>query len=190
MSVKVNFEWSLGQDQAVLAEVIRQSQEIGNNLGRTALQKIPYFLKRKGVPLGYGFDLYHYGPFCQDILWDAEMLSSMDVINDKGGFNGGSKYEVGPKFDESTAQHKDFLNEHKDVIASVVKLLSVLDASTLEVAATIDYFYRYVAASNAPSPRKQAVLERFYEAKPKYETQNKVVEQLYDKMAAIGMVGA
>lgn len=190
MKVKIEFDWSLSPEQAVLAEVVKRSHELKHPLGRTALQKIPYFLKRNGVPLSYSFDLYHYGPFCQEILWDAEMLASMGVIVDKGGYNGGSSYEVGESFEARVAEHRDFLNEHAANITAVVNLLSGLDASTLEVAATLDYFYRYVSASNAPSPRKQAVLERFYEAKPKYKAKQKDVERLYDQMAAIGMVGA
>jgi uncharacterized protein YwgA len=189
MKMTVSSETTLSRDQAVLADVIKRSQDEKHSLGRTALQKIPYFLKRQGVPLSYSFDLHHYGPFCQEILWDAESLVASEVIVDHGGFNGGSSYGAGKNIDARLGEHQAFLSEHSEVIQSVVDLLSGLDASTLEVAATLDYFYRYVSASDAPMPRKPEVLKRFFEAKPKYLAKKGEVDDLYDAMAEIEMVG-
>lgn len=184
------FEIRLSEDQAVLAEVIRRCEAEGHKIGRTALQKIPYFLKSRGVPLDYSFDLYHYGPFCQDILYEARLLESLDVIVDsRDGYNGGSRYGAGDAMEEQLAEHSDFLLEHSQVIDEVVKLLAPLDASTLEVVATIDYLYRYVAASGKTAPCKPEVMDRFMDAKPQYKSKKQMVSDLYDRMAAIGMVG-
>ncbi|MEQ1933096.1 MAG: hypothetical protein ABL962_04360 [Fimbriimonadaceae bacterium] len=189
MKVTINFNLSLSQDQAILADVIRRSEALGHKLGRTALQKIPYFLMRRGVPLVYSFDLYHYGPFCQEILWDAEMLSSMGAIIDEGGHNGGSKYIAGEKIVGLTSEHQAFLDANASDIDEVVKLLAPLDATRLEIVATVDYLYRYVIAGGKPGPHKSEVLRRFMEAKPQYLSREELVSKLYDRMALIKMIG-
>ena len=191
MGISVNFEWTLSSDQAVLAEVIRRSEIQGHRLGRTGLQKIPYFLMRRGVPLGYSYDLHHFGPFCQEILWDAEMLELVGAISDdRGGYRGGSRYSTGDQFKEKIAEHQPFLDEHSKVIEEVVALLAPLGARLLEVVATIDYFYRYESAADGHAPFKQAVIKRFLQAKPQYLKRTSMVENLYDQMAKIGMIEA
>ena len=109
MNKKVIFSLELNEDQAILAEVVKRCEALGHNPGRTALQKIAYFLKRQGIPMSYGFELYHYGPFCQEILWDAEMLTSLGVIVDTKRTNGGSRYGVGKSFTSEIEQHSEFL---------------------------------------------------------------------------------
>lgn len=184
------FTTSLNTSQAILVEVIRRCEVAGHQIGRTALQKIPYFLGVRGVPLEYRFDLYHYGPFCQDILYDAGMLESLGAIEDsKGGYNGGSKYKAGANSAVLLAEHKKVIEEHSSTIDEVIALLAELEATSLEVVATIDYFYRYVSAMELPEPRKEEVLKRFFEAKKQYLEKREWVGKMYDQMQKIGMVG-
>ena len=75
---------------ALVTLVIKKAQEVFKEsgdgyLGRTALQKILYFIGRRGVPIPYRFDIYHYGPFCQDISHDMEWLIMDDVVEDISG---------------------------------------------------------------------------------------------------------
>ncbi|MBL8040106.1 MAG: hypothetical protein JNM04_02040, partial [Chthonomonas sp.] len=171
-------------------EVIRRCEVAGHQIGRTALQKIPYFLGVRGVPLEYRFDLYHYGPFCQDILYDAGLLESLGAIEDsKGGYKGGSKYKAGANSANLLADHKEVIEKHSSTIDEVIALLAELDATSLEVVATIDYFYRYVSAMELPEPRKDEVLKRFFEAKKQHLDKRDWVGKMYDQMQKIGMVG-
>ena len=63
-------------EHALLAKVVQEAAEItqrqGGFLGRTAIQKIVYFLQVLGVPMRYRFEVFHYGPFCITILGDLE----------------------------------------------------------------------------------------------------------------------
>jgi len=184
-------EIALSPEQAVLAEVIRRCEQNGHRIGRTALQKIPYFLERQGVPLQYSFDLYHYGPFCEDILHDARLLESLNVTaDDRDGYNGGSRYRAGHLIEEYLQPHREFIERNSTIVDRVVRLLAPLDATTLEVVATLDYFYRYVSAMELPEPRKGEVLRRFFEAKPQHKDKKTWVGEVYDQMMKIGMVGA
>ena len=184
------FQISLNTSQAILVEVIRRCEVAGHQIGRTALQKIPYFLGVRGVPLEYRFDLYHYGPFCQDILYDAGLLESIGAIEDsKGGYNGGSKYKAGANSADLLAEHQEVIQKYSSTIEEVTKLLMKLDTTSLEVVATIDYFYRYVSAMELPEPRKDEVLKRFFEAKKQHLDKRDWVGKMYDQMQKIGMVG-
>ena len=51
-------------------------------LGRTAIQKILYFLQISGVPMRYRFDIYHYGPYCDRLSRDVEWLMADGVLKD------------------------------------------------------------------------------------------------------------
>jgi hypothetical protein len=185
------FQISLNISQAILVEVIRRCDVAYHQIGRTALQKILYFLGVRGVPLEYRFDLYHYGPFCQDILYDAGLLESLGAIEDsKSGYNGGSKYEAGANLETLLKEHQEIIEKHSSTIDEVIALLAELDATSLEVVATIDYFYRYVSAMELPEPRKEEVLKRFFEAKKQHLDKRDGVGNMYDQMQKIGMVGA
>ena len=83
----------------VLTDLVEQSR---TKLGRTALMKLAYFLQTiKGVPLGYNFRVYTYGPFDEDVLNDigqAEMMqaitSTMIPFNNASGY--GYEFSSGP----------------------------------------------------------------------------------------------
>ena len=74
------------QDHSLLAMVVQEARRAaetwGGFVGRTAVQKMMYFLKATGVPMTYRFDIYHYGPFCEEILRDVEWLIADGVITD------------------------------------------------------------------------------------------------------------
>ena len=54
-------------EHALLAKVVSEAnavaQKQGGYLGRTALQKIVYFLQALDVPMRYRFDVHLHGPF-------------------------------------------------------------------------------------------------------------------------------
>src|SRR5579872_1325193 len=66
------------------------------HIGRTALMKYMYFLQTlRGVPLGYNFSLYSYGPFDSDVLADlssAEVLKIVEITPVE--FPGGYGYRI------------------------------------------------------------------------------------------------
>src|SRR5437879_13176120 len=70
--------------------VITWLAENAGSLGRTALMKYCYFLQIVcGVPLGYRFSLYSYGPF------DSDVLSDLDVVEPMAGVKSSVEYFSG-----------------------------------------------------------------------------------------------
>src|SRR5580704_17837514 len=80
MALQMTGTW----EQALLAATAQTAAQIGGQgyLGRTALQKILYFLQISGVPMRYRFDIYHYGPYCDRISRDVEWLLADGVLKD------------------------------------------------------------------------------------------------------------
>lgn len=114
--------------------------------GRTALMKFAYLLQTiRDVPLGYRFELYHYGPYAADLLANLSEAESLKAIKShvvSYGTNNGFEYEVTkalPKLLELAGnQHVPFEND----IAWVVNRFGSESASKLELIATIVFAER------------------------------------------------
>src|SRR5262245_57066827 len=69
-------------------------------LGRTAVVKLPYILQvMRGLPLGYDFHLYTYGPYDSDVLSDLGLAQSLEAVTVKTVLNPvgyGYEIQVGP----------------------------------------------------------------------------------------------
>ena len=70
---------------AILARMTKQAritmQVPNQRLGRTQVMKLLYFLQElKGIPLGYDFRLFNYGPFDSEVLSDLSLACSSNAI--------------------------------------------------------------------------------------------------------------
>jgi hypothetical protein len=129
--------------------VITWIAENTSGLGRTALMKYCYFLQIVcGVPLGYRFSLYSYGPFDSDVLSDLDIVESMaGVKSTVEYFSGGYGYRI--ECGENAAGVKrlgeGFLQTYEQQLQWVVDQFSGWSASDLEVATTLVYSDREAA---------------------------------------------
>lgn len=159
------------RDQALVALVVDEATKMkskggGGYLGRTALQKVLYFIHARGVETGYRFDLHHYGPFCGEILRDTEWLLADDVIRDASSDTSRySSYAPGPNIDEMLHLHREFVEESRRVVQSVLKALWPLEPDRMEMFATLDYITRELAAARAANVSRGEVVQRFRDVK-------------------------
>lgn len=172
---------------ALVTLVIQKAQEVINKqgsgyLGRTALQKMLYFIGRLGVPIPYRFDIYHYGPFCQDISHDMDWLIMDDVVEDISDCQKEySNYRLGENGEALLRDFRKRLAPFEKVVTGVVEALSSLDPQDLELVATLDYLYQQERAKQIGPPDKATVVKRFMEAKDRFN--RKQVEDTYDVLA-------
>jgi len=156
------------QEHALLALVIQEADQSSrvSYLGRTALQKIVYFLKALGVPMRYSFEIHHYGPYSDQVTSDMELLMADGIVEDRATTPKYWNYapKPGGPVDTLFAQHEAFVNTHREIVRNLVNGLGQLEPRQLELFATLHYAYRYEMAS-APQPSKAAVLSRFREYK-------------------------
>src|SRR6266852_1815736 len=188
MSLFLTGTWEHALLAMVVKEAARVSQNQGGYLGRTAIQKIVYFLQVLNVPMRYRFELFHYGPFCNNILGDLEWLMADEVISD-GSPNPEkySKYTPGPACSELLAKHAATLKEYEDTVKSTVKALLPLRPDHLELIATLDYAFREMKATVGKKPPKKKVIARFREFKGE-KFKEKEIAETYDRLEAAGLL--
>src|SRR2546421_738393 len=156
-------------------------------LGRTALQKIVYFLQISGVPMRYRFDIYHYGPYCDRVSRDVELLVADGVLKDiSSNTERYSNYRPAEAADELLQSHADALQTHQETINKVVQALLPLEPDHLELLATLDYLYRQKRAGGGSGPWKEIVINRFLEVK-KDKFQRTAVSAAYDSMVCVNL---
>lgn len=180
------------QDQALLAFVIAEARKVAdrhrNYLGRTAVQKIMYFLKIAGVPMRYRFSIHHYGPFSDQILSDSELLIVDSVIMDRSPQTEKySDYAPDEAFDELISRYQGEINPWREIIARVVRDLAPFNPEQMEATATLDYIYRQQLATSNGQPTRESVVDKFMEIKGE-KFQRRDIERLYDVMPKSGAI--
>jgi uncharacterized protein len=179
-------------EHALLAATAQSAAESGDGgyLGRTALQKILYFLQISGVPMRYRFDIYHYGPYCDRIARDVELLLADDVLKDSSQSpEKYSNYRPSTGTEELIRSHASHLEPHKATITKVVQTLLPLQPEHLELLATLDYLFRQLRAGGGRGPWKDRVIARFMEVKKdKFPAQE--VTAAYDSMVRADLIEA
>ena len=118
---------------------IRRIVDRCDDMGKTKIQKISYFLQESlDVELGYRFRMHYYGPYSDDLdgaLSFAESLGFIEIEPDPDGFG----YHVTACEEESPWPDRyDILTQH-DVtpIDNAIDVLGKLETYELELYATI-----------------------------------------------------
>ncbi len=166
--MRINAE-GLWRKLGTIIGLVEQSPQ--ETLGRTAIVKLLYLLQEvRGVPLGYDFRLYTYGPFDSDVLDDLETAQSFQALHVKTVlFPSGYGYEVkaGAKAEALKECVADWLASHRSDLAWAVENFAARSASELELLATIVYIDREFAGQ--PGPRQLLDLaQRVRVVKPRF----------------------
>lgn len=154
------FTW----EQALLAAVVQKVAACHSNtdFGRTAIQKLLYFLRVLGVPMRYSFDIHHYGPYCAEIRNDIEWLQVEEAISDDASADARhSKYKPGSAIQAALSAHAERLAEFELPINNVVEVLGDMSPHNLELIATLDFSFRWVRATGGSGPWKDRTIAKF-----------------------------
>jgi uncharacterized protein len=170
---------------AVLARMIKDAP----GLGRTQVMKLCYFLQElKGVPLGYDFRLFNYGPFDSEVLSDLSSGCGLGaLVEDTVLYPKGYGYAIkpGPQI-EQFAQELDAvdttLGAHVD---QVVREFGGFSASELELRSTILFVDREFASTGSAATANE-IAERVRRIKPHFELS--VIERRVSDMTDMGQL--
>jgi uncharacterized protein len=125
---------------ALLTELIERAP---CKLGRTAIMKLTFLLQAvKGVPLGYDFRLYTYGPFESDVLNDLGQAETLQAVQSQMvSYSSGYGYEftAGPQSHEIKARAASDLAKYEGDIGWALEEFATKSASDLELLSTIVY---------------------------------------------------
>ena len=133
---------------AVFTELV--SRIPATSMGRTMLMKLCYFLQEvKGVPLGYRFTIYSYGPFDSEVLSDLGTAVSMDAVRSRVVYNSvgyGYQLEPGTNAARLKGDGADFLSLHRKSIDWAISEFADKSASDLELESTTVFVDREAIA--------------------------------------------
>ena len=162
------------QDIGVIVSLIGRVGTRVPQLGKTQFQKLIYFLQETGTPLGFKYEIYHYGPYSFDLSNSMDTLDTLGVIEistDADGY--GFHISPGP-----FAKNYDAPSKYAGSIDSLLKRLGSLSASNLEVKATL-HFVNKVLQKKGKTDR-DSVVEKVQALKPRFE--RAFIETCYDEL--------
>ena len=185
MNLTLEHRW----EHALIAAIVDASSQKCPNccLGRTAIQKLLYFMNVLGVPMRYSFDIHHYGPFCPTVMHDVEWLAADGVIEDRSTESRYSNYKPGQGWDELSALYRQQLSQHRQKIDNVCNALSDLSSDTLELIATLDFSFRWVRARGGNGPWREAAVKKFKAIK-KQKFSDDRIDTWYDVLVDAGLI--
>ncbi|KKM11066.1 hypothetical protein SY88_10430 [Clostridiales bacterium PH28_bin88] len=182
--MKVGFDYSF--EDAVVAYVARQWESTTTQLGRTVMQKVCYFLKAKGVPIDYTFEMYHYGPYSQELYFRMDELVADGILEDMSVTPSKSVYVTGDRDKEILDRHWNLLEPYREDINQIIKLLTNFRPVDLEMLATIHYFQTSYAKFYKNPPAKEFVIAKVVETK-KDKFDSDLISRAYDALQSAGL---
>ncbi|MGO9318694.1 MAG: hypothetical protein ACLPXT_04430 [Terracidiphilus sp.] len=162
----------------VLAE-----KHANHHIGRTALMKYMYFLQTlRGIPLGYNFSMYSYGPFDSDVLSDLSTAEAMNIVSATPvSFSGGYGYQIhaADNAKKIKQEAKSFLSDHKEDINWLFEKFGNLNSAELELTSTIIYVDREFSEMHLYQ-QKAEIVELVYAIKPHFSIEK--IETSFDSL--------
>lgn len=123
--------------------LVHELNLMGSRCGSTHVQKCSFFVQAaSGVPLGYSFVIYHYGPYSFELEDDLAVLRSkgwLEAVPDPEGY--GVHYRVGRAYEEPGL---NVAERYREAIRRAVRSLGTRRARDLELLATAYFLYRGV----------------------------------------------
>jgi hypothetical protein len=137
------------------------------SIGRTALMKLCFFLQvLRGVPLGYEFTLYSYGPFDSDVMADLQTAEGLAALRSNTVmYPGGYGYAISPgkQAEEVKKYSKLFLTKYSSEIDWVGSTFGRYNASELELISTALF-----VSIKEPKSSNQEIAEKVLAIKPHF----------------------
>jgi len=158
-------------------------------IGRTALMKYLYFLQTlRGVPLGYDFSMYSYGPFDAEVLSQLGTAESLNLVTSTPvSFAGGYGYQIksSSAAEMFKKQSGDFLSGIDGDLNWLIAEFGSMNSAELELASTIVYVDREFQEHGAPEDRA-GLIGLVNEIKPHFKREQ--VERMFDLLHAKGIL--
>ncbi|HSV98124.1 MAG TPA: hypothetical protein VLM75_14475 [Spirochaetota bacterium] len=171
---------------ALITELARRLAPKSPQFGKTALQKIVYFLTDLfEIPTGYEFEFYNYGPFSSQLHHDLDLVAHIGgvVVEDYSAEFAGYVISPGERADALIEKGAEFIHssEVDKAISRVVDEFGDYNASDLELRATILFVDRDLAARRKTAT-KDNIIDIVEKLKPRFERYD--IEIALEEMAS------
>jgi uncharacterized protein YwgA len=150
------------------------------DLGKIKIQKLVYFLQEAyRLPLGCRFYLHYYGPYSEEVETGISNLKFMGYVNvqaDPEGYG----FHVTRTSSSGEPGWTTVIRNAESEVDSAVQGFGLMDASQLELAATIHYVRRSFGFN------KGDVIASVRSRKPKFS--RKLISDAYDSLASMNLL--
>ncbi|MFO7966521.1 MAG: DUF4065 domain-containing protein [Archaeoglobaceae archaeon] len=140
----------------VLEYIVSRLNERTEQVGKTTVQKIMYFLKRLGI-VDYEYTMHYYGPYSSEVENRLRQLESSNQL--RISWNSDRGY-----FIRLSEEHSDINvdKEKKQSIDHIIENFYSKSAKELSLIATVLYFY--------PKLPENDIIESVRKLKPQFST--------------------
>ena len=163
---------------AAIQCIVEQSGDIG----KTKIQKMVYFLQEQaGVPLHYRFRMHHYGPFSDEIdsgISALQLAGYIRVTHDLNGYG----YHITPTSATQLPWDNE-LSKCREEMTQAIRELGLLDASDLELYATIHFVQQLLK-----EPTRESVIVNVGRLKPRFSPPT--IRAAYNKLVQENLMTA
>ncbi len=175
-------------DDAIIAYIVKKWNEVNLKVkpGRTIIQKVVYFLKAKGIPINYDFEIYRYGPYSQELYYRMDDLIVDNIIKDVSKRKDRSEYISSDEIDVLIDNFKSELEHLTEDIDLIVQVFNNIEPSLLELLSTIHYLQTSFTKYYKKAPSREIVVNKVLELKKTKFSKSKV-EDVYDIMEEVGL---
>ena len=173
---------------AFLTAIVKafEKHHAGSYLGRTAIQKLTYFVKILGAPIPCSFGIYTYGPYSDKVTFAVESLLADDVIKDSSPNPKYSNYRLGSNSSELLSSFDSELRPHEKKIHQAVKALGAFSPNDLELIATLHFIARRQLQTAGKTSKKSAMREFKVIKKDKFSDED--ISSWHDALAQAGLI--
>lgn len=169
---------------ALVTQVVCQAGQDGK-IGRTALQKILYFLQAKGVPVGYKFDIQHYGPYSQDLYFRMDDLVADEFVLDVSEQRHRSEYQKGPKAEDLLKENEASLLTYQRDVSDVLTLFKGIPSEKMGLLATVHYIQSSHASFYNIPPDEELVICKVAKIKKRFSSDE--IQEAYEILERAGV---
>lgn len=151
---------------AVLSRIARE--QFRRPIGRTAFQKIAYFLSEAGIPTGLVYERGSYGPYSPQLKSVLGRLINNGLVVETERQGKFFEVQPGPTYRDAREHFKEQLREWVPIVEKVADLLLRFSTtSDLEIGATALFVAKRIAAEKEARPTERDVFEAIMEWKAK-----------------------
>jgi uncharacterized protein len=110
---------------------------------RVRLQKAFYILDQLGLNSGFDYEYYHYGPYSRDLDLATSDAKAFDLLEETFGYrqSDGARYSIFTS--KEAARAEVFTALAGERVAALMKTFIDTNVTVLELAATIDWLWRF-----------------------------------------------
>ena len=170
--------------------VVTRLAELNPRMGRTALVKYAYLLQEvKGVPLGYDFGLFSYGPYDSEVLATNSYAKVLQAVMEQPvEFPAGlikNELRQGANAEEILKEAKEFLADHDDSIKWVVDNFRRYNAGEMELIGTMVFADRE-ANDRDEKLSQEELIKTVLEIKPHFTLSQ--ASTIYERLDRLGLL--